>query len=154
MGILKSGQPVGRHAAAKRHEVPSWLPEEKFGKTIVGLSALAAAATCFTARISTEFAANQDKNPATSGQVDDLHQPAVSGDSVDTSADQSADKVVVDGAFYESTCQIWEGLGQAGNFVCASPDRIINPGVQPVGGTNPDAQVYVNIDSADQSTTA
>lgn len=154
MGILKSGQPVGRHAAAKRHEVPSWLPEEKFGKTIVGLSALAAAATCFTARISTEFAANQDKNPATSGQVDDLHQPAVSGDSVDISADQSADKVVVDGAFYESTCQIWEGLGQAGNFVCASPDRIINPGVQPVGGTNPDAQVYVNIDSADQSTTA
>lgn len=152
MGIF---QPVGRHAAPKKHEVPSWLPDKKSGKTIAGLSALAAAATCSTAYISTNVAEQGKKDPTTAtGQIDDLPQPAVSGDSVDTSADQSADKVVVDGAFYYTTCQIWEGLGQAGNFVCASPDRIINPGVQPVGGANPDTQVYVNIDSADQSTTA
>ena len=156
MGILKSGRPTMRHVASEGSTSLDWgwQPKKELRKPIAFLAALATAATCFTARISTEFAANKDKNPATSGQVDDLHQPAVSGDSVDTSADQSAYRVVVDGAFYESTCQIWEGLGQDGNFVCVSPDRIINPGVQPVGGANPDTQVYVNIDSADQSTTA
>ena len=154
MDILESGRSAMRHAAAKRHEVPSWLPDKKFGKTIVGLSALAAAATCSTAHISTNLA-EQGENPTTAtDQNNSLPQSAVSGDSIDAGADQSSDKKVVDGAFYYTTCQIWKGLGQDGKFVCVSPDRIINPGVQPVDGANHDTQVYVNIDSADQSTTA
>ncbi len=158
MGILKSDQPVGRHAAAKRHEVPSWLPDKKFGKTIVGLSALAVTMTCFTVRASMEFAANEEEDPTSvTDRTDNLPQPAVPGDSIDTSTDtdqSSSDRVVVDGAFYESTCQIWRESGQAGKFVCVSPDRTFNPGVQPVGGANPDTQFHVNIDSANQSTTA
>ncbi len=158
MGILKSDQPVGRHAAAKRHEVPSWLPDKKFGKTIVGLSALAVTMTCFTVRASMEFAANEEEDPTpVTDRTDNLPQPAVPGDSIDTSTDtdqSSSDRVVVDGAFYESTCQIWRESGQAGKFVCANPNRTFNPGVQPVGGANPDTQFHVNIDSANQSTTA
>lgn len=158
MGILKSDQPVGRHAAAKRHEVPSWLPDKKFGKTIVGLSALAVTMTCFTVRASMEFAANEEKDPTpVTDRTDNLPQPAVPGDSIDTSTDTdqpSSDRVVVDGAFYESTCQIWRESGQAGKFVCANPNRTFNPGVQPVGGANPNTRFHVNIDSADQSTTA
>ena len=158
MGILKSDQPVGRHAAAKRHEVPSWLPDKKFGKTIVGLSALAVTMTCFTVRASMEFAANEEEDPTSvTDRTDNLPQPAVPGDSIDTSTDtdqSSSDRVVVDGAFYESTCQIWRESGQAGKFVCANPNRTFNPGVQPVGGANPDTKFHVNIDSADQSTTA
>lgn len=158
MGILKSDQPVGRHAAAKRHEVPSWLPDKKFGKTIVGLSALAVTMTCFTVRTSVDLAAHggKDPTPVIDG-TDNLPQPAVPGDSIDTSTDtdqSSSDRVVVDGAFYESTCQIWRESGQAGKFVCANPNRTFNPGVQPVGGANPNTQFYVNIDSANQSTTA
>lgn len=158
MGILKSDQPVGRHAAAKRHEVPSWLPDKKFGKTIVGLSALAVTMTCFTVRASMEFAANEEEDPTpVTDRTDNLPQPAVPGDSIDTSTDtdqSSSDRVVVDGAFYESTCQIWRESGQAGKFACANPNRTFNPGVQPVGGANPDTQFHVNIDSANQSTTA
>lgn len=158
MGILKSDQPVGRHAAAKRHEVPSWLPDKKFGKTIVGLSALAVTMTCFTVRASMEFAANEEEDPTpVTDRTDNLPQPAVPGDSIDTSTDtdqSSSDRVVVDGAFYESTCQIWRESGQAGKFVCANPNRTFNPGVQPVGGANTDTQFHVNIDSANQSTTA
>lgn len=158
MGILKSDQPVGRHAAAKRHEVPSWLPDKKFGKTIVGLSALAVTMTCFTVRTSVDLATHGEKNPTpVTDRTDNLPQPAVPGDSIDTSTDtdqSSLDRVVVDGAFYESTCQIWRESGQAGKFVCANPNRTFNPGVQPVGGANPNTQFHVNIDSANQSTTA
>ena len=158
MGILKSDQPVGRHAAAKRHEVPSWLPDKKFGKTIVGLSALAVTMTCFTVRTSVDLATHGEKDPnPVTDRTDNLPQPAVPGDSIDTSTDTdqpSSDRVVVDGAFYESTCQIWRESGQAGKFVCANPNRTFNPGVQPVGGANPNTQFHVNIDSADQSTTA
>ncbi len=158
MGILKSDQPVGRHAAAKRHEAPSWLPDKKFGKTIVGLSALAVTMTCFTVRASMEFAANEEEDPTpVTDRTDNLPQPAVPGDSIDTSTDtdqSSSDRVVVDGAFYESTCQIWRESGQAGKFVCANLNRTFNPGFQPVGGANPNTRFHVNIDSADQSTTA
>ena len=158
MGILKSDQPVGRHAAAKRHEVPSWLPDKKFGKTIVGLSALAVTMTCFTVRTSVDLATHGEKDPTpVTDRTDNLPQPAVPGDSIDTSTDTdqpSSDRVVVDGAFYESTCQIWRESGQAGEFVCANPNRTFNPGVQPVGGANPNTRFHVNIDSADQSTTA
>ncbi len=158
MGILKSDQPVGRHAAAKRHEVPSWLPDKKFEKTIVGLSALAVTMTCFTVRTSLDLATHGEKDPTpVTDRTDNLPQPAVPGDSIDTSTDtdqSSSDRVVVDGAFYESTCQIWRESGQAGKFVCANPNRTFNPGVQPVGGANPNTQFHVNIDSADQSTTA
>ncbi len=158
MGILKSDQPVGRHAAAKRHEVPSWLPDKKFGKTIVGLSALAVTMTCFTVRTSVDLATHGEKDPTpVTDRTDNLPQPAVPGDSIDTSTDtdqSSSDRVVVDGAFYESTCQIWRESGQAGKFVCANPNRTFNPGVQPVGGANPNTKFHVNIDSADQSTTA
>lgn len=157
MGILKSGRPAMRHAAPEGSTSLDWgwLPDKKFGKTIAGLSVLAAAATCSTAHISTKLAVQGEKDPTTAtDQIDDLPQPAVSGDSIDAGADQSSDKKVVDGAFYMDTCRIWQESGQAGKFVCVSPNRIINPGVQPVGGANPDAQVYVNIDSTDQSTTA
>ncbi len=158
MGILKSDQPVGRHAAAKRHEVPSWLPDKKFGKTIVGLSALAVTMTCFTVRTSVNLATHGEKDPTpVTDRTDNLPQPAVPGDSIDTSTDadqSSSDRVVVDGAFYESTCQIWRESGQAGKFVCANPNRTFNPGFQPVGGANPNTQFHVNSDSADQSTTA
>ena len=158
MGILKSDQPVGRHAAAKRHEVPSWLPDKKFGKTIVGLSALAVTMTCFTVRTSVDLATHGEKDPTpVTDRTDNLPQPAVPGDSIDTSTDadqSSSDRVVVDGAFYESTCQIWRESGQAGKFVCANPNRTFNPGFQPVGGANPNTQFHVNSDSADQSTTA
>lgn len=157
MGILESGRPAMRHAASEGSTGLDWgwLPDKKSGKTIAGLSALAAAATCSTAHISTNLAEQGGKDPTTAtDQNNSLPQPAVLGDSIDAGADQSSDKKVVDGAFYYTTCQIWEGLGQDGNFVCVSPDRIINPEVQPVGGANPDTQVYVNIDSADQSTTA
>lgn len=147
-----------RHAASEGSTSLDWdwLPDKKFGKTIAGLSVLAAAATCSTAHISTNLAEQGEKDPTTvtDQNNDDLPQPAVSGDSIDTGTNQSVDRVVVDGAFYMDTCRIWEESGQAGKFVCVSPDRIINPGVQPVGGANPDTQVYVNIDSADQSTTA
>ena len=157
MGILKSGRPAMRHVASEGSTSLDWgwLPDKKSGKTIAGLSALAAAATCSTAHISTNLAEQGGKDPTTAtDQNNSLPQPAVLGDSIDAGADQSSDKKVVDGAFYYTTCQIWQGLGQDGNFVCVSPDRIINPEVQPVGGANPDTQVYVNIDSADQSTTA
>lgn len=145
-----------RHAASEGSTGLDWdwLPKKELRKPIAFLAALATAATCFTARISTEFAANEEDSTTATDQNDGLPQPAVLGDSIDAGADQSSDKKVVDGAFYYTTCQIWEGLGQDGNFVCVSPDRIINPEVQPVGGANPDTQVYVNIDSADQSTTA
>ena len=157
MDILKSGRSAMRHAASEGSTGLDWgwLPDKKSGKTIAGLSALAAAATCSTAHISTNLAEQGGKDPTTAtDQNNSLPQPAVLGDSIDAGADQSSDKKVVDGAFYYTTCQIWQGLGQDGNFVCVSPDRIINPEVQPVGGANPDTQVYVNIDSADQSTTA
>lgn len=149
-----------RHAASEGSTSLDWgwLPDKKSGKTIAGLSALAAAATCFTVCTSMDLATHGEKDPTpVTDRTDNLPQPAVPGDSIDTSTDtdqSSSDRVVVDGAFYESTCQIWRESGQAGKFVCANPNRIFNPGVQPVGGANPDTQVYVNIDSADQSTTA
>ena len=157
MGILESGRPAMRHAASEGSTGLDWgwLPDKKSGKTIAGLSALAAAATCSTAHISTNLAEQGGKDPTTAtDQNNSLPQPAVLGDSIDAGADQSSDKKVVDGAFYYTTCQIWQGLGQDGNFVCVSPDRIINPEVQPVGGANPNTKFHVNIDSADQSTTA
>ena len=140
-----------------------WLPKKELRKPIAFLAALATAATCFTARISTEFAANQDENPATSGQVDDLHQPAVPGDSVGTGANLSADGTVVDGASRVGVCNIWQEQGLIGRgFVCPDTSTQINPDVQPLanldvqtaGGSNPDTQVFVDIDSIDQSTTA
>lgn len=146
-----------RHAASEGSTSLDWdwLPDKKSGKTIAGLFTIAVAATCSTAHISTNLAVQGEKDPTTAtDQNDGLPQPAVSGDSIDTGTNQSADRVVVDGAFYMDTCRIWEESGQAGKFVCVSPNRIINQGIQPVGGANPDTQVYVNIDSADQSTTA
>ena len=140
-----------------------WLPKKELRKPIAFLAALATAATCFTARISTEFAANQDKNPATSGQVDDLHQPAVPGDSVGTGANLSADGTVVDGASRVGVCNIWQEQGLIGRgFACPDTSTQINPDVQPLanldvqtaGGSNPDVQAYITVDSADQSTTA
>lgn len=149
-----------RHAASEGSTGLDWdwLPKKELRKPIGALSAIVVAATCSTVCTSMEFAANEEEDPTpVTDRTDNLPQPAVPGDSIDTSTDtdqSSSDRVVVDGAFYESTCQIWRESGQAGKFVCANPNRIFNPGVQPVGGANPDTQVYVNIDSADQSTTA
>ena len=160
MGILESGRPAMRHAASEGSTGLDWdwLPKKELRKPIVALSALAVTMTCFTVRASMEFAANEEEDPTpVTDRTDNLPQPAVPGDSIDTSTDtdqSSSDRVVVDGAFYESTCQIWRESGQAGKFVCANPNRTFNPGVQPVGGVNPDTQFHVNIDSANQSTTA
>ena len=149
-----------RHAASEGSTGLDWdwLPKKELRKPIVVLSALVVAATCSTVHESMDLATHGEKDPTpVTDRTDNLPQPAVPGDSIDTSTDTdqpSSDRVVVDGAFYESTCQIWRESGQAGKFVCANPNRIFNPGVQPVGGANPDTQVYVNIDSADQSTTA
>ena len=149
-----------RHAASEGSTGLDWdwLPKKELRKPIVVLSALVVAATCSTVHESMDLATHGEKDPTpVTDRTDNLPQPAVPGDSIDTSTDtdqSSSDRVVVKGAFYYTTCQIWEESGQAGKFVCVSPDRIINPGVQPVGGANPDTQVYVNIDSADQSTTA
>ena len=157
MGILEFGRPAMRHAASEGSTGLDWdwLPKKELRKPIGALSAIVVVATCSTVRASMEFAANEEEDPTpVTDRTDNLPQSAVPGDSIDTDTNQSVDRVVVDGAFYMDTCRIWEESGQAGKFVCVSPDRIINPGVQPVGGANPDTQVYVNIDSADQSTTA
>ena len=149
-----------RHAASEGSTGLDWdwLPKKELRKPIVVLSALVVAATCSTVHESMDLATHGEKDPTpVTDRTDNLPQPAVPGDSIDTSTDadqSSSDRVVVDGAFYESTCQIWRESGQAGEFVCANPNRTFNLGVQPVGGANPDTQVYVNIDSADQSTTA
>ena len=149
-----------RHAASEGSTGLDWgwLPKKELRKPIVALSALVVAATCSTVHESMDLATHGEKDPTpVTDRTDNLPQPAVPGDSIDTSTDtdqSSSDRVVVDGAFYESTCQIWRESGQAGKFVCANPNRTFNPGVQPVGGANPGTQFYVNIDSADQSTTA
>lgn len=51
MDILKSGRSAMRHAASEGSTGLDWdwLPDKKSGKTIAGLSALAAAAACSTA---------------------------------------------------------------------------------------------------------
>lgn len=149
-----------RHAASEGSTGLDWgwLPKKELRKPIGALSALVVAATCSTVHESMDLATHGEKDPTpVTDRTDNLPQPAVPGDSIDTSTDtdqSSSDRVVVDGAFYESTCQIWRESGQAGKFVCANPNRTFNPGVQPVGGANPGTQFYVNIDSADQSTTA
>lgn len=156
-----------RHAAPKKHEVPSWLPEEKFGKTIVGLSALAITMTCFTVCTSVDLAAHGEKGPTpVIDGTDNLPQPAVPGDSIDTSTDtdqSSSDRVVVDGASRVGVCNIWQEQGFIGRgFACPDTSTQINPDVQPLanldvqtaGGSNPDVQAYITVDSADQSTTA
>ncbi|RYC74296.1 hypothetical protein G1ANC_00078 [Candidatus Nanosynsacchari sp. TM7_ANC_38.39_G1_1] len=149
-----------RHAASEGSTGLDWdwLPKKELRKPIGALSALVVAVTCSTVHESMDLATHGEKDPTpVTDRTDNLPQPAVPGDSIDTSTDtdqSSSDRVVVDGAFYESTCQIWRESGQAGKFVCANPNRTFNPGVQPVGGANPDTQFYVNIDSADKSTTA
>lgn len=160
MGILEFDRPAMRHAASEGSTGLDWdcLPKKELRKPIVVLSALVVAATCSTVHESMDLATHGEKDPTpVTDRTDNLPQPAVPGDSIDTSTDtdqSSSDRVVVDGAFYESTCQIWRESGQAGKFVCANPNRTFNPRVQPVGGANPDTQFHVNIDSANQSTTA
>jgi len=153
-----------RHAAPKKHEVPSWLPEEKFGKTIVGLSALAAAATFSTVCISIDLATYGEKNPTpVIDGTDNLPQPAVPGDSIGTGTNSSADGIAVDGASRVGICNIWQEQGLIGRrSVCPDTSTQINPDVQPLadldfqtaGDSNPDVQAYITVDSADQSTTA
>lgn len=164
MGILKSGQPVGRHAAPKKHEAPSWLPDKKSGRTIAGLSALVVVTTCSTVCTSMEFAANGEKDPTpVIDGTDNLPQPAVPGDSVGTGANSSADVIEVDGASRVGVCNIWQEQGLIGRrLVCPDTSTQINPDVQPLadsdvqtaGGSNPDTKVFVDVDSTSQSTTA
>lgn len=154
-----------RHAAPKKHEVPSWLPDKKSGRTIAGLSALVVAATCSTVCTSMEFAAHGEKDPTpvTDG-TNDLPQSAVSGDSIGTGTNSSADVIEVDGASRVGVCSIWQeqGLIDDRRLVCPDTSTQINPDVQPLansdfqtaGGSNPDTQVFVDVDSIDQSTTA
>ena len=166
MGILKSGRPAMRHVASEGSTSLDWgwLPDKKSGKTIAGLSALAITMTCFTVCTSVNLAAHGEKGPTpVIDGTDNLPQPAVPGDSVGTGANSSADGTVVDGASRVGVCNIWQEQGLIGRgFVCPDTSTQINPDVQPLadsdfqtaGGSNPDTQVLVDIDSINQSATA
>lgn len=155
-----------RHAASEGSTGLDWdwLPKKELRKPIVALSALVVAATCSTVRASMEFAANEEDPTPVTDRTDNLPQPAVPGDSIDTSTDQSSsDRVVVDGASRVGVCNIWQEQGFIGRgFVCPDTSTQINPDVQPLadsdfqtaGGSNPDTQVLVDVDSINQSTTA
>lgn len=166
MGILEFGRPAMRHAASEGSTGLDWdwLPKKELRKPIGALSALVVAATCSTVRASMELAANEEGDPTTvTDQIDDLPQPAVPGDSIGTGANSSADGIEVDGASRVGVCNIWQEQGFIGRgFVCPDTSTQINPDVQPLadsdfqtaGGSNPDTQVLVDVDSIDQSTTA
>ena len=166
MGILKSGRPAMRHVASEGSTSLDWgwLPDKKSGKMIAGLSALAITMTCFTVRTSVDLAAHGEKGPTpVIDGTDNLPQPAVPGDSVGTGANSSADGTVVDGASRVGVCNIWQEQGLIGRgFACPDTSTQINPDVQPLanldvqtaGGSNPDTQVFVDVYSIDQSTTA
>ena len=176
MGILEFGRPAMRHAASEGSTGLDWdwLPKKELRKPIVALSALVVVATCSTVRASMEFAANEEDPTPVTDRTDNLPQPAVPGDSIDTSTDtdqSSSDRVVVDGASRVGVCNIWQEQGFIGRgFVCPDTSTQINPDVQPLadsdvqpladsdfqtaGGSNPDTQVLVDVDSINQSTTA
>lgn len=176
MDILKSGRSAMRHAASEGSTGLDWdwLPKKELRKPIVALSALVVVATCSTVRASMEFAANEEDPTPVTDRTDNLPQPAVPGDSIDTSTDtdqSSSDRVVVDGASRVGVCNIWQEQGFIGRgFVCPDTSTQINPDVQPLadsdvqpladsdfqtaGGSNPDTQVLVDVDSINQSTTA
>ena len=173
-----------RHAASEGSTGLDWdwLPKKELRKPIVALSALVVVATCSTVRASMEFAANEEDPTPVTDRTDNLPQPAVPGDSIDTSTDtdqSSSDRVVVDGASRVGVCNIWQEQGFIGRgFVCPDTSTQINPDVQPLadsdvqpladsdvqpladsdfqtaGGSNPDTQVLVDVDSINQSTTA
>lgn len=165
-----------RHAASEGSTGLDWdwLPKKELRKPIVALSALVVVATCSTVRASMEFAANEEDPTPVTDRTDNLPQPAVPGDSIDTSTDTdqySSDRVVVDGASRVGVCNIWQEQGFIGRgFVCPDTSTQINPDVQPLadsdvqpladsdfqtaGGSNPDTQVLVGVDSINQSTTA
>ena len=164
-----------RHAASEGSTGLDWdwLPKKELRKPIVALSALVVVATCSTVRASMEFAANEEDPTPVTDRTDNLPQPAVPGDSIDTSTDtdqSSSDRVVVDGASRVGVCNIWQEQGFIGRgFVCPDTSTQINPDVQPLadsdvqpladsdfqtaGGSNPDTQVLVDVDSINQSTT-
>ena len=168
MGILEFGRPAMRHAASEGSTGLDWdwLPKKELRKPIGALSAIVVVATCSTVRASMEFAANEEEDPTpVTDRTDNLPQSAVPGDSIDTDTgtDQSSDRVVVDGASRVGVCNIWQEQGLIGRgFVCPDTSTQINPDVQPLadsdfqtaGGSNPDTQVLVDIDSINQSTTA
>ena len=165
-----------RHAASEGSTGLDWdwLPKKELRKPIVALSALVVVVTCSTVRASMEFAANEEDPTPVTDRTDNLPQPAVPGDSIDTSTDtdqSSSDRVVVDGASRVGVCNIWQEQGFIGRgFVCPDTSTQINPDVQPLadsdvqplsdsdfqtaGGSNPDTQVLVDVDSINQSTTA
>ena len=165
-----------RHAASEGSTGLDWdwLPKKELRKPIVALSALVVVATCSTVRASMEFAANEEDPTPVTDRTDNLPQPAVPGDSIDTSTDtdqSSSDRVVVDGASRVGVCNIWQEQGFIGRgFVCPDTSTQINPDVQPLadsdvqpladsdfqtaGCSNPDTQVLVDVDSINQSTTA
>lgn len=165
-----------RHAASEGSTGLDWdwLPKKELRKPIVALSALVVVATCSTVRASMEFAANEEDPTPVTDRTDNLPQSAVPGDSIDTSTDtdqSSSDRVVVDGASRVGVCNIWQEQGFIGRgFVCPDTSTQINPDVQPLadsdvqplsdsdfqtaGGSNPDTQVLVDVDSINQSTTA
>ena len=157
-----------RHAASEGSTGLDWdwLPKKELRKPIGALSAIVVVATCSTVRASMEFAANEEEDPTpVTDRTDNLPQSAVPGDSIDTDTgtDQSSDRVVVDGASRVGVCNIWQEQGFIGRgFVCPDTSTQINPDVQPLadsdfqtaGGSNPDTQVLVDIDSINQSATA
>ena len=163
-----------RHAASEGSTGLDWdwLPKKELRKPIGALSALVVAATCSTVCTSMELATNEEKDPTpVIDGTDNLPQPAVPGDSIDTGTNSSADVIEVDGASRVGVCNIWQEQGFIGRgFVCPDTSTQINPDVQPLadsdvqpladsdfqtaGGSNPDTRVFVDVDSIDQSTTA
>ena len=162
-----------RHAASEGSTGLDWdwLPKKELRKPIVALSALVVVATCSTVRASMEFAANEEDPTPVTDRTDNLPQPAVPGDSIGTGTNSSADVIEVDGASRVGVCNIWQEQGLIGRgFVCPDTSTQINPDVQPLadsdvqpladsdfqtaGGSNPDTQVLVDVDSINQSTTA
>ena len=154
-----------RHAASEGSTGLDWdwLPKKELRKPIVALSALVVVAPCSTVRASMEFAANEEDPTPVTDRTDNLPQPAVPGDSIDTGTNSSADVIEVDGASRVGVCNIWQEQGLIGRrLVCPDTSTQINPDVQPLadsdvqtaGGSNPDTKVFVDVDSINQSTTA
>ena len=101
MGILEFDRPAMRHAASEGSTGLDWdcLPKKELRKPIVVLSALVVAATCSTVHESMDLATHGEKDPTpVTDRTDNLPQPAVPGDSIDTSTDtdqSSSDRVAL-----------------------------------------------------------
>ena len=161
-----------RHAGERQStldRIKGYLPEDgKTKKTLVTVGALALATGVFIAKSGCEHGAVGDSSNADTGiqqpldtneQPNDLLRQPVTVD--DSDGNKTPEEViVVDRGSQVTTCEIIQGQGAIdGKVKCPHPDRIIEPGAQNIQGvrqaidSNPDTQVFVNVD-IDQPTTA